>query len=287
MIGGSLTPITITHRTGKPEAFGLRFGIQAEASACSGAGGKEPPKMTNYDFLSIEEIVALENRLVEKGTPLKKLMEHAGIALAELVEDKVFWGANVLIACGNGNNGGDGWACARRLAGVNYRVTLLSACAPEDIRNEPARTVACEVAEGCTRLTAEQALAAGIAPEVVEAGKALCGATSPDDIVAYAFGLPLTEGGAYDAVVDALLGTGFPGGQLKPEYKQVIQLMNGMKGFHAACDLPSGMNAATGAVDDICFQTTATATMLALKSGFATPGASELLGKLFVADLVD
>ena len=68
-----------------------------------------------------------EQRAIDAGTPVETLMERAGAALAEACLR--FGGRRpVLLLCGPGNNGGDGYVAARHLAsrGVHGRVAALA-----------------------------------------------------------------------------------------------------------------------------------------------------------------
>ena len=79
-------------------------------------------------ILTTAAMVAAENRAIDAGTSVETLMERAGAALAEATFG--FAGKMpVLILCGPGNNGGDGYVAARHLAdrGVSVRVAGLEA----------------------------------------------------------------------------------------------------------------------------------------------------------------
>eukprot|EP01137_Pigoraptor_chileana_P012701 Opistho-2@65346 len=69
---------------------------------------------------------AAEGRVIAAGASVSELMERAGTGVAEWVH-RLAAGAPVLILCGPGNNGGDGYVAARVLAGrgMNVRVAAL------------------------------------------------------------------------------------------------------------------------------------------------------------------
>lgn len=60
----------------------------------------------------------------EYHLPIELMMENAGLQLARLVARSAKPGAVILVGCGNGNNGGGGLVCARRLAAWGYDVYL-------------------------------------------------------------------------------------------------------------------------------------------------------------------
>jgi hydroxyethylthiazole kinase-like uncharacterized protein yjeF len=74
-------------------------------------------------ILTAAEMRAAEDRAVAAGTPVEALMDRAGTAAAEAIR-RYAGAAPVLVLCGPGNNGGDGYVVARRLreAGVPVRV---------------------------------------------------------------------------------------------------------------------------------------------------------------------
>ncbi|MDB5715918.1 MAG: NAD(P)H-hydrate dehydratase [Sphingomonadales bacterium] len=82
--------------------------------------------------LTVAEMRAAEN---DSGVPLQALMDHAGHALAEAVW-RFGGGQRVLIACGPGNNGGDGYVAARVLAAWGLSVTI---AATDDPKTELAK----------------------------------------------------------------------------------------------------------------------------------------------------
>ena len=170
----------------------------------------------------------------ERGVPSLDLMERAGEGLADVVAETAPSGL-VVVLCGGGNNGGDGYVAARLLrdAGREVRVVALS---------DPAKL------EGDARANLDRLPGEG--PR--EWG--------PDAL-----------GGAAVAV-DALLGTGFSGDVREP-VRSAICALNDLDVPVVAADVPSGMDASTGAVADVAVRAGATATFHRAKPGlWIAPG---------------
>jgi hydroxyethylthiazole kinase-like uncharacterized protein yjeF len=80
-------------------------------------------------ILTTAEMRAAEAREISTGTPETELMDRAGHALAEAV--RLHAGPRqVLVLCGPGNNGGDGYVAARRLASIGYPVRVAALAEP-------------------------------------------------------------------------------------------------------------------------------------------------------------
>ena len=139
--------------------------------------------------LDVSEVAALEQRLDASGTSLAELMDRAGSALAVRIEQQMPAPARVVVLAGSGNNGGDGWVAARLLADAGYAVALVAKRPASDIRAHPAH---------------EAALAAARAGIDVRVSP---GAGELAELLAQA-----------DAVIDAILGTGFTGDTVREPY---------------------------------------------------------------------
>jgi NAD(P)H-hydrate epimerase len=88
-----------------------------------------------------------------------------------------------------------------------------------------------------------------------------------------------------DVIVDALLGTGSTGAP-RGTIADLIRIANDApRARRVAVDIPSGLNADTGEVGEPCFKADATVTFVAPKVGFGRPAASEVLGRVIVADI--
>lgn len=211
--------------------------------------------------LDVAEVVALEQRIANEGTSLLKLMTRAGSALAQEVE-KATPDGRVVVLAGSGNNGGDGWVAAAKLAEAGRDVILVTKTAPAELNAEPARAAAMDAftCGGFKVLTA---------PNRRQLAEALEGAS---------------------VIVDAILGTGFAHDQVREPYNWWIHLANAARSDHGAtivaADCPSGLNAQTGTSASECIEADATVTMLAPKVGLLAPTAQPYVGALALAPLV-
>jgi NAD(P)H-hydrate epimerase len=204
------------------------------------------------------EMAELDRRAEEEfGLPRALLMENAGRRTADVVHTYVApAGRRCVVLAGKGSNGGDGLVAARHLVARGWRAEVLLLAREDEVRGEPRRnlSLAREAGVEVTPITS----------------MALVGAREH-------------LGGA-DVIVDALFGTGFKG---KPMglAAQMIAAANGAAAPVVAVDLPSGMDADTGAVPGAVVHATATVTMGLPKVGLLIyPGAAHA-GRIYVADI--
>jgi NAD(P)H-hydrate repair Nnr-like enzyme with NAD(P)H-hydrate epimerase domain len=82
--------------------------------------------------LSPEGASALDREAEARGIPTSSLMERAGFELAAATLDLVggAYGRRVVVVCGKGNNGGDGWVAARALASAGAAVCVVALAEP-------------------------------------------------------------------------------------------------------------------------------------------------------------
>jgi ADP-dependent NAD(P)H-hydrate dehydratase / NAD(P)H-hydrate epimerase len=162
-------------------------------------------------IVSAEEMRAIDRLTSERfGVPSLTLMENAGSAVAEHVLSRYHSAQRIVVFCGKGNNGGDGFVAARKLheKGKDIRIILLAD--PADLRGD---------ALAMYRKLPVEAVAIHSGEELSRA------ATSPTDLY-----------------VDAILGTGFKP-PVKGLHAEAIQLLNRCDAPVVAVDIPSGADA--------------------------------------------
>ncbi len=199
---------------------------------------------------------ALDERAIrDLGMPGIVLMENAGRGMADLLL-QLGAGGPVVVCCGKGNNGGDGFVIARYLtnAGLAVRVLLFA---------DPAG------------LVGDAAINHGI---LVKAGQAVEPMLPLDEAR-----LVAALAGA-DWIVDALFGTGLEG-PVRPPFDRIIEAINAAPARVLAVDIPSGLDCDTGRALGPTIRADHTATVLASKAGFVQPEARQWVGEVHVIDL--
>jgi NAD(P)H-hydrate epimerase len=177
----------------------------------------------------------LDRWTIETGkVPGEVLMESAGLAVVRAVLEVRPPDGDVVVVCGGGNNGGDGWVVARHLHGLGVDVQVVVLGDPEAL-------------EGDAAANAARARAAGVASEP------------------FADALPSS-----DVVVDAIFGTGLSR-EVTGAPARAIRAVNaaGDGAIVVAVDLPSGIDADTGRVHGVAVEADLTVTIAAPKLGLA------------------
>ena len=160
-------------------------------------------------ILSVEEMRAIDRNLYALNIPVLTLMENAGMAVANFVSDRVRGKKNILVVCGTGKNGGDGFVAARALSD-KHNVTVALLAQRQAVRAEEART----------NLEALQ----GTKAKVIENAQ-----YHMDGLLADS-----------DAVIVAVFGIGFHG-EMPEDIAQVIGKINKSGKMVFAVDVPSGL----------------------------------------------
>jgi NAD(P)H-hydrate epimerase len=177
-------------------------------------------------------------------------MENAGRGCAELLMSLGVAGP-VVICCGKGNNGGDGFVMARHLDRCDVDVRVILTVDPKELVGDAAVHFRC---------------------------LERCGVSV----------LPLAaldrELSSAEWIVDALFGFGL-NGPVRSPFDMMIEKINASSAKVFAVDIPSGLDCDTGEVLGTSIKAHHTATMLALKVGFPSATAQRHVGIAHVIDI--
>lgn len=202
----------------------------------------------NHYAVTGKQMRAIEQAAFDQGVPPILVMEYAARAVYQELEKRLhpLQGKHVLFLCGCGNNGGDGLAAARYFHQAGGRSVVYM---PKEAGTQSARE----------QLAFAQYLGIPILSE-----------------------LPQSQD--YDALVDALLGTGL---SRAPEgcMKDAIEWINDAHLPVISVDIPSGMDADTGSVPGPCVRADVTVTFHAAKLGLYMTQHMPLTGTIQVADI--
>ncbi|MBW4051085.1 MAG: NAD(P)H-hydrate dehydratase [Proteobacteria bacterium] len=199
---------------------------------------------------STAEVRALDAYAIETlGVPGYTLMKRAGEAALRYLRTRFPVSHRIVIVCGAGNNGGDGYVLARFAHAAGLTVTALAAASPD-------------VLQGDARQAFEDLRASGIqvqpyAPERLAQG---------------------------EVIVDALLGTGLRG-PAREEAARVIRDINSSGRPVLAVDVPSGLDSDTGVPLGETVRADCTVTFVGLKTGLFIGDGPEFTGTVFFDDL--
>lgn len=208
--------------------------------------------------LSRAEVRSIDARAADElGLSTLVLMENAGHGAARLLRRHAAPGGRVVVACGSGNNGGDGGVVARHLDAWGFDVRVVWFADPTRLAPD-------------ARAQHDILARAGIAQEDWP------GEPPPERLEA------LLD--AADWVVDGLLGTGLSRPVDGP-LRRVIAAINAAGRPVLALDLPSGLDCDTGQPLGLAVQARLTASFVAPKRGFDTPDARRYTGEVHVVEI--
>ena len=225
--------------------------------------------MTKY-VVTPEQMKRAEQNCELNDISLATLMENAGKALAKGTMDFIASPeeAKVIVLCGGGNNGGDGYVAAKELSKQGVRVDAVSLA-------EPSTELCRDAFERCK---------SGISGELFTVSEGL-------DIINERINNA-------DIIIDCIFGTGFHG-EIEPVEEdnkspfivpirpitKIIGFANNSQAIRISADIPSGCNAKTGEAAKTCFSADYTFALGALKSGHIHIPCSEYSGELILLDI--
>ncbi len=197
-------------------------------------------------MVTAAEMAAIDKRTAEEfGTPFGELMERAGTAVAAFVQAQYPAARRVLVLCGTGNNGGDGFVAARALLTAGIKVSVALTGEESKLRGSAADAFG---------LLDRSAIRVVVMRDA-------------DEFMSLADGM--------DVLVDAVVGTGF-----KPPLRGMLAELRDVLKASAipvvAVDLPSGWDADSSA------ETSGTSFRADAVVTFTAPKPAHLFGHLTV-----
>ena len=203
-----------------------------------------------HALLSVAEMGEADRMTIAAGTPGIDLMEHAGRAIFEAARDLVPPGRAVLVICGAGNNGGDGFIAARLLREDGCKVSVVLA-------GDAARL------KGDAQIAHERWAAA-----------------SGDKLLTPGEAAPARHG----LVIDALFGAGLDR-PITGELADLVSSVNAADVPVVAADLPSGIHGDTGAIMGVAIRATRSVTFFRKKPGHLLMPGRAHCGEVRVAEI--
>jgi hydroxyethylthiazole kinase-like uncharacterized protein yjeF len=197
-------------------------------------------------LLDVAGMAAADRAAIAAGTPGLTLMERAGRAVADAVDRRTPPGARILVLCGPGNNGGDGFVAARLLARRGRPVTLALAGSRHALSGDAADMAA--------------AWTGPVEP---------IGSLRPQD---------------YGLIVDALYGAGL-NRPLDGEVAELVEAVNAAGRPVVAVDVPSGLSGDTGGSEGPVIRAIETVTFFRLKPGHLLMPGRSLCGTVTLAEI--
>jgi NAD(P)H-hydrate epimerase len=183
------------------------------------------------ELFSAEQIRAIDKIVTEQhNISTAQLMSRAGKAALTAIKNHWPQAERILILCGTGNNGGDGFELAHQAVADGYRVAVIQV-GKDPLSNESAAAREAYLATGA-------------------------------EIQHFDGNLPST-----DVMVDALLGTGL-NREVTGEFKEIIEAINEIKRTPVlSLDIPSGLHADNGSAQKVAVKATITLSFIGINKG--------------------
>ena len=205
-------------------------------------------KQDNYLY-NCDQVRTLDRLAIDRDNISGlQLMQRAGMAVFKHIL-KHYRKHAITVFCGSGNNGGDGYVIATLAKEKGIAVQLIHLKQPRQLKGDARRAyeIANEADVPMINFSSKMVLADSV-------------------------------------IVDALLGSGLKG-PIKGTYCDAIELINKSDLKVVAVDLPSGLNADTGDIENICVKAQTTICFIGLKQGLFTNHGPDYCGKIVYQDL--
>jgi ADP-dependent NAD(P)H-hydrate dehydratase / NAD(P)H-hydrate epimerase len=203
-------------------------------------------------------IQAIDRRSIrDYGVKGLQLMENAGRGVAEIILRELPKGGCVSIIAGKGNNGGDGFVAARHLKNRGVDVAVFSFAPIEEIKGDAGVNAASwKNMDGEVFFISTGSALKNIEPKLRHSS----------------------------IIVDGIFGTGLSS-PVRGFYAELIELVNGLDKKIIAIDIPSGIDATTGAILGTAVRADITATMAMPKIGLYTYPGRDYSGRIEIVDI--
>jgi len=199
---------------------------------------------------SADQVRALDQRAIETlDLPGYTLMKRAGEAALRYLRARWPMALRIVIVCGGGNNGGDGYVLARFAQAAGLEVSVIAAAPVAGLRGDARQAHADFVASGGSAKPLSAAL--------------------------------LRDG---EVIVDAVFGTGLTQ-PVREDAAEVIRAINSAGRPVFAIDIPSGLDSDSGMPLGAAVRADSTVTFVALKTGLFLGEGPERAGGIFFDDL--
>lgn len=207
--------------------------------------------LTSMIYTAEQVRVGEQEAAVACDVSMAQLMQRAAQACLGAIQAQQPVPASLLIVCGPGNNGGDGWVLARLAQHAGYKVQVAATAPRSDLA-----------------VLAAQAW------------------RDQGGLVLELESLSADHFQGVDVVVDAIFGNGLSRDLTAP-FIDVVELINHHEDdcWILSIDVPTGLDSDTGVARPTAVQANCTVTMIALKVGLVTGEAVDYCGDIVLADL--
>ncbi|MEM7621037.1 MAG: NAD(P)H-hydrate dehydratase [Pseudomonadota bacterium] len=197
------------------------------------------------ELLTSEQMKEADRLAIKSGISSLELMENAGLSVFQTLQQTYPKAQNILILCGPGNNGGDGFVVARHLKEIGLNVKVMLFGQPDMLQGDAAHMA--RKWETC-----------GNENEINNTIEALTSANLQLSLNDDTFTI--------DLIIDAIFGTGLSR-SIEGDMAKCIDFINMAKPHVLAIDVPSGLDATTGHILGTAIQADTTVTFFRRKIG--------------------
>jgi ADP-dependent NAD(P)H-hydrate dehydratase / NAD(P)H-hydrate epimerase len=198
-----------------------------------------------FEILNNQQMAEADSLVIESGVSGFDLMKRAGEGVADFIH--IYYpGRNVLVLCGSGNNGGDGFIAAKKLQNGGHNVRLACLAPKDKLKNDALR-----------------------------AAQQWDGEIFPFE------NLTIDSG---ELIVDAVFGTGLVRDFIPP-VKEIFEQIKNLNSDVVAVDIPSGVNGSTGESLSLTPHARHTITFCRRKIGHVLLPGREFSGTVHVVDI--